>query len=69
MRRTRLLSLPAAAPEALASSTRTVLDPFRNDKLTSWAELQAEFVQTTAENQIGQKIKDNAVLAGVTLFW
>lgn len=42
---------------------------FANYKLTSWAELQAEFVQTTAENQIGQKIKDNAVLAGVTLFW
>ncbi len=42
---------------------------FANYKLTTWAELQAEFVQTTAENQIGQRIKDNAVLAGATLFW
>jgi predicted porin len=42
---------------------------FANYKLTTWAELQAEFVQTRAENQIGQKITDNAVLAGVTFFW
>ncbi len=42
---------------------------FARYKLTDWVKLQAEFVHTTAENQIGQRIKDNAILAGTTFFW
>jgi hypothetical protein len=38
-------------------------------KLTKWVNLQAEFVSTTAENQIGQTIHDDAVVAGTTFFW
>jgi hypothetical protein len=42
---------------------------FARYKLTKWVNLQAEYVATTAENQIGQTIKDNAVIAGTTFFW
>jgi predicted porin len=42
---------------------------FARYKLTDWVKLQAEFVHTRAENQIGQQIKDNAILAGTTFFW
>src|SRR6266851_5927807 len=37
---------------------------FARYKLTDWVKLQAEFVHTRAENQVGQQIKDNAILAG-----
>jgi predicted porin len=43
--------------------------PFIRYKLTDWVKLQAEFVHTRAENQIGQTITDNAILAGTTFFW
>jgi hypothetical protein len=43
--------------------------PFVRYKLTDWAKLQAEYVHTRAENQIGQTITDNAILAGTTIFW
>ena len=42
---------------------------FARYKLTDWVKLQAEFVHTRAENQIGQTIRDNAILAGTTFFW
>jgi hypothetical protein len=42
---------------------------FARYKLTKWVNLQAEFVHTTAENQVGQTIKDDAVVAGTTFFW
>jgi hypothetical protein len=42
---------------------------FARYKLTKWVNLQAEYVATTTENQIGQTIKDNAVIAGTTFFW
>jgi hypothetical protein len=31
--------------------------------------LQAEYVSTIAENQIGQEIHDKAVVVGTTFFW
>jgi len=42
---------------------------FTRYKLTKWVNLQAEYVHTTAENQIGQRIIDDAVVAGTTFFW
>ena len=42
---------------------------FARYKLTKWVNLQAEFIHTTAENQIGQNISDDAVVAGTTFFW
>jgi predicted porin len=42
---------------------------FARYKLTDWVKLQAEYVHTRAENQRGQAITDNAVLAGTTFFW
>jgi hypothetical protein len=43
--------------------------PFIRYKLTDWVKLQAEYVHTRAENQIGQTITDDAILAGTTFFW
>ena len=42
---------------------------FARYKLTKWVNLQTEFIHTTAENQIGQTIHDDAVVAGTTFFW
>jgi hypothetical protein len=42
---------------------------FARYKLTKWVNLQAELIATTSENQLGQTIKDNAVVAGTTFFW
>ena len=42
---------------------------FARYKLTNWVNLQAEYVSTTAENQIGQRIHNNAIVAGTTFFW
>jgi len=42
---------------------------FARYKLTKWVNLQAEYVATTSENQIGQTIHDNAIIAGTTFFW
>ena len=42
---------------------------FARYKLTKWVNLQAEYTATTAENQIGQKIRDNAIAVGTTFFW
>jgi hypothetical protein len=42
---------------------------FARYKLTKWVNLQAEYTATTAENQVGQKIRDNAVAVGTTFFW
>jgi hypothetical protein len=42
---------------------------FARYKLTKWVNLQAEYVATKAENQIGQTIRDNAIVAGTTFFW
>jgi hypothetical protein len=42
---------------------------FARYKLTKWVNLQAEYVATTAENQLGQTVHDNAVIAGTTFFW
>jgi hypothetical protein len=42
---------------------------FARYNLTDWVKLQAEFVSTIAENQIGQEIHDKAVTVGTTFFW
>ena len=42
---------------------------FARYKLTKWVNLQAEYVYTTAENQIGQRIHNSAIVAGTTFFW
>jgi hypothetical protein len=42
---------------------------FARYKLTKWVNLQAEYISTTAEDQIGQRVHDNAVVAGTTFFW
>jgi hypothetical protein len=38
-------------------------------KLTSWVNLQAEYIHTRDQNTIGQTNSDNAVVAGTTFFW
>ncbi|MGC2076388.1 MAG: hypothetical protein WA728_10230, partial [Xanthobacteraceae bacterium] len=42
---------------------------FARYKLTKWVNLQAEYVSTTAEDQVGQTVHDNAIIAGTTFFW
>jgi predicted porin len=42
---------------------------FARYNLTDWVKLQAEYVATVAENQIGQEIHDKAVVVGTTFFW
>jgi hypothetical protein len=42
---------------------------FARYKLTKWVNLQAEYVATKSENQLGQTIRDNAIVAGTTFFW
>jgi hypothetical protein len=42
---------------------------FARYKLTKWVNLQAEYVVTTSENQIGQEIHDKAIAVGTTFFW
>jgi hypothetical protein len=42
---------------------------FARYKLTKWVNLQAEYAATTAENQIGQRIRDNDITVGTTFFW
>ena len=42
---------------------------FARYNLTDWVKLQAEYIHTTAENQIGIKIKDDAFAVGTTFFW
>jgi hypothetical protein len=42
---------------------------FARYKLTKWVNLQAEYIATKSENQIGQTIKDDAVAVGTTFFW
>ena len=42
---------------------------FARYKLTKWVKLQAEYVTTTAKNQIGQSIRNDAIVAGATFFW
>jgi len=42
---------------------------FARYKLTKWVNLQAEYTATTSENQLGQKIRDEAIAVGTTFFW
>jgi hypothetical protein len=42
---------------------------FARYKLTKWVNLQAEYTVTTAENQIGQKLRDDTIAVGTTFFW
>ncbi len=42
---------------------------FARYKLTKWVNLQAEYIATTSENQIGQEIHDKAIAVGTTFFW
>lgn len=42
---------------------------FARYKLTDWVKLQAEYVHTRAVNQVGGDNRDDAILAGTTLFW
>ncbi len=42
---------------------------FARYNLTDWVKLQAEYIHTTAENQIGIRNKDDAFAVGTTFFW
>ncbi|MGA8698118.1 MAG: hypothetical protein WB689_30650, partial [Xanthobacteraceae bacterium] len=42
---------------------------FARYNLTDWIKLQAEYIHTTAENQIGLRIHDDAGVIGTTFFW
>ena len=42
---------------------------FARYNLTDWVKIQAEYISTVAENQIGQEIHDHAVTVGTTFFW
>jgi predicted porin len=42
---------------------------FARYKLAKWVNLQAEYVTTTAKNQIGQSVRNDAIVAGATFFW
>jgi hypothetical protein len=42
---------------------------FARYKLTKWVNLQAEYTYTTAENQLGERIRDRAIAVGTTFFW
>jgi hypothetical protein len=42
---------------------------FARYKLTKWVNLQAEYTHTIDENQLGQRLFDNAVAVGATFFW
>jgi hypothetical protein len=42
---------------------------FARYQLTKWVKLQAEYTATTAENQLGQRIRDQAIAVGTTFFW
>jgi len=42
---------------------------FARYKLTKWVNLQVEYTATTAENQLGQRIRDEAIAVGTTFFW
>ena len=42
---------------------------FARYNLTDWVKLQAEYIATVSENQIGQEIHDHAVTVGTTFFW
>jgi predicted porin len=42
---------------------------FARYNLTDWVKIQAEYIDTVAENQIGQEIHDKAVTVGTTFFW
>jgi len=42
---------------------------FARYNLTDWVKIQAEYIATTAENQIGQEIHDKAFALGTTFFW
>ena len=42
---------------------------FARYKLTKWVNLQAEYIHTISENQLGQRLFDNAGTVGATFFW
>jgi hypothetical protein len=42
---------------------------FARYNLTDWVKIQAEYIHTTAENQIGLRIHDDAAVIGTTFFW
>jgi hypothetical protein len=42
---------------------------FARYNLTDWVKLQAEYIHTTSENQLGQTIHDDAGVIGTTFFW
>jgi hypothetical protein len=42
---------------------------FARYNLTEWVKIQAEYIHTTTENQIGTTIHDDAAVVGTTFFW
>jgi hypothetical protein len=58
----------AVAPTCLVKSNQSWIG-FARYKLTDWVKLQAEYIDTRAENQVGATIRDQAVVAGTTFFW
>jgi hypothetical protein len=60
---------PLGAPASCLVKDNQSWIGFARYNLTDWVKLQAEYVHTTAENQIGIKIKDDMFAVGTTFFW
>ena len=61
--------ITAAAGQSCLVKDNSSWIGFARYKLTKWVNLQAEYIATTAENQIGQEIHDKAFAVGTTFFW
>jgi hypothetical protein len=60
--------VPGAAPSCLVRDNQSWIG-FARYNLTDWVKLQAEYIHTTSENQLGIKNKDDAFAVGTTFFW
>ena len=58
-----------ANPSTAQASTVASWIGFARYKLTKWVNLQAEYIHTISENQLGQRLFDNAGTVGATFFW
>jgi len=55
-------------PTCLVRDNRSWIG-FARYNLTDWVKLQAEYIHTTSENQLGITNKDDAFAVGTTFFW
>jgi predicted porin len=60
--------VPGAGPSCLVRDNQSWIG-FARYNLTDWVKLQAEYIHTTSENQLGIKNKDDAFAVGTTFFW